>query len=307
MWGRAAFLLFVLLVGFVVTSVVMFPLQLSTQNQLPIEIPIQIEPEETPTQIQKPNPIVSVVTGFCHRLEALRDCVSSVQNQTLTNWEMVLVLDDATHLRTCVSFDFLKKEFQHDPRLRIIKASECKGRCVHGYTAPGFVRNVGIAQARGEFIALIDDDDCMMPDRLEKQVALLRAHPHAGMAASNAYVNNINQNQNKHFVERKNKHWTCTHESMSTSKEWHEWFVYPPGISFPTYKQGDDNTIICSSVMFRRELFHSLNLTFDPRGYEWFPKVYEDWELWLEFFEKGLILVRENKPLIAYDWHHGKR
>ena len=42
-------------------------------------------------------------------------------------------------------------------------------------------RNAGIAIARGDLIALLDADDVWLPDKIERQVGALRAHPRAGL------------------------------------------------------------------------------------------------------------------------------
>jgi GT2 family glycosyltransferase len=42
-------------------------------------------------------------------------------------------------------------------------------------------RNLGLSQAAGEFVSLLDADDELFPHALEEQVAILRAHPGAGM------------------------------------------------------------------------------------------------------------------------------
>ena len=54
----------------------------------------------------------------------------------------------------------------HDPEVKVFRNPANKGA--------GYSRNVGIAHARGEIIAFLDDDDEWLPDKLEEQVSLLR-------------------------------------------------------------------------------------------------------------------------------------
>jgi GT2 family glycosyltransferase len=42
---------------------------------------------------------------------------------------------------------------------------------------PSRARNLGAEKAQGEWIAFLDDDDCFLPDKLERQIAYLEAHP----------------------------------------------------------------------------------------------------------------------------------
>ena len=44
-----------------------------------------------------------------------------------------------------------------------------------------FSRNLGVKQATGDYVALLDADDVWLPHKLERQLAILRAHPTAGL------------------------------------------------------------------------------------------------------------------------------
>jgi glycosyltransferase involved in cell wall biosynthesis len=72
----------------------------------------------------------------------------------------VIVVDDGSSDRTATI------AAEHDVRLL---------RRAHG--GPAAARNAGLAQARGEFVAILDADDLWPRDRLSRQVAHLRAHP----------------------------------------------------------------------------------------------------------------------------------
>lgn len=56
----------------------------------------------------------------------------------------------------------------------------------HG--GPARARNLGIARARGEFVALLDCDDVWLPGKLDAQLAVLRARPEVGVVHSDYEV-----------------------------------------------------------------------------------------------------------------------
>lgn len=103
-------------------------------------------------------PLVSVVIPTCNRPQLLRRAVSSVLAQTYRELECIVV-DDASAGDTAAvlaAFD--------DKRIVFLRNEQNRG-------APAS-RNRGIAAARGEFVALLDDDDEWFPEKIEKQVAI---------------------------------------------------------------------------------------------------------------------------------------
>jgi glycosyltransferase involved in cell wall biosynthesis len=113
-------------------------------------------------------PVVSVVTVFHQRSPHFAAAVASVCAQTLPDWELVLV-DNGTGLDRAV----LEPEAATDARIRVVSLPANEG------IARGI--NAGVDAARGEFIALLDYDDVMLPRRLERQVGLLRSDAQLGL------------------------------------------------------------------------------------------------------------------------------
>lgn len=91
----------------------------------------------------------------------LRPAIESIQNQTLRDWELICIDDRSTD----GSYEVMKNFAAEDSRIKVYKNSE------KGYLAGSL--NWAIRLARGKFIARMDADDISLPDRLEKQVALL--------------------------------------------------------------------------------------------------------------------------------------
>src|SRR5206468_5507996 len=76
-----------------------------------------------------------------------------------------IIVDDGSADR---SLDILKEYGRRDGRIRLIS---------RGNTGIVVAANEGIAAARGEYLARMDADDVSLPQRFEKQVAYLDAHP----------------------------------------------------------------------------------------------------------------------------------
>lgn len=103
-------------------------------------------------------PLVSVIVASYNRAPYLADTVSSVLGQTFTDLELIVVDDGSTDDTQDVLSRF------DDPRLIVVKQENA------GVAA---ARNAGIARARGHFMLVHDDDDIMLPNRVEVQLAAL--------------------------------------------------------------------------------------------------------------------------------------
>lgn len=106
---------------------------------------------------------VSVLMGIYNCAMTLETAVSSIINQTYTNWELILC-DDGSSDKTLEVAETLAKK---DSRIIVIKnernlgLNETLNRC--------------LKEATGEYIARMDGDDDCIPERFEKQVAFLES------------------------------------------------------------------------------------------------------------------------------------
>ncbi len=102
-----------------------------------------------------------------NREKFVAESMRSVLAQTFSDFELLIIDDGSTDKSMEITQSF------NDPRIRIIKNE--------GNTGLVAVRNKGIKESRGEFIALLDSDDLMVPSRLEKQYNFLSENPEFGM------------------------------------------------------------------------------------------------------------------------------
>ena len=120
-------------------------------------------------------PLVTVIIPAWNAEKTIAVALSSLQNQTHENLE-ILVVDDASTDQTALVVQHLA---QQDSRIRLLPQTLNRG--------PFAVRNIGLAEAAGDFITVHDSDDWSHPQKIECQVQALQDTPTA-MASQSAWV-----------------------------------------------------------------------------------------------------------------------
>ena len=107
------------------------------------------------------SPLVTVIIPTYNRSQWLPVSVESVRNQTLQDWELLIVDDGSTDDTHAV----VTSRWAADGRIHYVKNSHGRGQCG--------ARNCGIELARGRYIAYLDSDDEWEPFHLHDMVAYL--------------------------------------------------------------------------------------------------------------------------------------
>jgi glycosyltransferase involved in cell wall biosynthesis len=180
------------------------------------------------------NPTITVLMPVYNGAMYLPEAIDSILQQTYEDFEF-LIIDDGSmdqSVRIINSYD--------DPRIRLIKNERNLGLVS--------TLNKGIDLAKGEFIARMDCDDISLPERFEKQMALMSQHPEVGVCGG-----------------------------------WIEYFmgrvlVLKLPISDAEIKRTlpSDNPIAHPTVMMRTKVIKNLQVYYNP-GYSHV----EDYELWI--------------------------
>jgi glycosyltransferase involved in cell wall biosynthesis len=125
------------------------------------------------------NPIISVVMPVYNGGKYLKEAIDSILNQTLTNFEFIIINDGSTDNteEIILSYDDERIFYvKNKTNLQIVKTL-----------------NKGIDLAKGKYIARMDADDISLPKRFEKQFRFMEEYPDIDVCGS--YVKTIGSRQ----------------------------------------------------------------------------------------------------------------
>jgi len=190
--------------------------------------------------------------------EAIRSCAG----QTFADIE-VIVVDDGSLDSTA---EHLLKISEGDTRIRVI-------RIQHAGVTEAF--NIGMHAAKGKYIARMDADDVMHPEKIMKQVQFLDSHPEVGVVSCL-----VNYGGNR-----------LTQEGYARHVDWINTLITPETIALNRFV---DSPVCNPSVMFRRELVEQFG---GARSGD-FP---EDYDMWLRWLDAGVKFAKV--PEVLFTWN----
>lgn len=115
-------------------------------------------------------PVVSVITPAYNAAGYIAETIQAVIDQTLTDWELIIV-DDGSKDNTAEVI----KTFLHDKRICYVHQENA---------GVSRARNKAMEYATGRYIALLDADDVWKPNNLRVKIDHLEAHPELGFVYS---------------------------------------------------------------------------------------------------------------------------
>lgn len=119
-------------------------------------------------------PIISVIMSvFNEPLEWIRQSIDSILSQTFTDFEFIIINDNPQGKR---QLEMMHEYAQKDHRIKIIENIENKGLTKS--------LNIGIACAKGKYLARMDADDISMPNRFMVQYEYMEHHPEIDICGS---------------------------------------------------------------------------------------------------------------------------
>ena len=118
-------------------------------------------------------PLVSIIMGIYNCEDTLEAAIQSIQNQTYSNWELIMCDDGSVDNTYRIAETYQRK----DPnRFVLIKNKTNKGL--------NYTLNQCLKHAEGKYIARMDGDDLSKEMRIEKEVSFLESHPEYAIVSS---------------------------------------------------------------------------------------------------------------------------
>lgn len=132
-------------------------------------------------------PFVSVFIPVYNSEKYIGEAIESILNQTYRNFELIIVDDGSTDNTIQVINKYT------DNRIRVVQNKKNMG-------IP-YTRNIGLNEARGKYLVLMDADDISYPTRIETQVNYMENNPNI-VAAGTAYKH-IGNTKKKRVINKK--------------------------------------------------------------------------------------------------------
>jgi len=216
----------------------------------------------TPGNTHKVSPRVSVIMPTYNRPDYLQDAINSILNQSMSDFELIIVNDGSSDER---ALEVLTKLDVLDSRIKIVHQDN------HG---PAAARNTGCRHASAPIIALMDDDDVSHPDRLRLQSDIMDKNLHI------ASVSTLMQ-----YMDERGRR---MHSSITTRKP----YCSPPSPSLETSLEVLDQVVLTATTMIRKEVLEKVG------GYRtWFKQI-EDVDLTLRVMQEETIMSIPDRPYI---------
>ncbi len=202
-------------------------------------------------------PYLSIVMPTCNRAHIFKETVEAVLNSTFENFEYIIV-DDAS---TDNTFDILRNI--KDSRIKIYRNSNNKN-C-------SYCNHLGQNLAKGKYIAHIDDDDIISPNKFEKQLNYLEANKSIKLIGT--FIETFGENKRPSWVFYKD----------------------PPIIDFVMTFY---NPLCHSSIIYDRLFAKENNINYDINY-----RCSQDYELYKQFILKGGLVANIDEVLCKYRMH----
>lgn len=228
---------------------------------------------------------VSVIIPTYNRFAYLLNTIESIKKQNYKNLEIIVINDGSSQ----------KEYYNHNWNDITIIHANPTSREKFGKPSPGYIRNIGINKAIGEYIAFCDDDDIWLPGKLEHQIKHMK-ETGCNISSTDGYLGyGIYDHSKKYKLYNKEFWYNKIKKIFNKSGLSIIDNGYPKIWKYNMIKI--HNCIITSSVVMHRSLLLKVGMMgFDQRK--------QDYKYWLKcLLHTDLVYI--DYPYFYYDNDHG--
>lgn len=209
---------------------------------------------------EKNNPLITVIMPAYNAQHYIGMAIDSVMKQTTNALIELIIIDDGSTDNT----EKIVEQYRADSGRSGASNRELRYLRNKGNQGVAKSRNLGISEARGEYIAFLDSDDWWELDKLEKQIRILRQNPDLVLCATGRELMNQDGTSRGKIVG------------------------VPEKISYQDLLH--TNYIPCSSVVMKTQVAREFGMCHD--------ELHEDYILWLRVTKKYGDVFGLNEPLL---------
>lgn len=197
----------------------------------------------------KKNISISVCMPVYNASQYICECIESILSQSFTDFELLIVDDGSTDDSVNIIRSY------SDTRIRLIENK-------HDYIAS---LNLLLQEAQGKYIARMDADDIMLPNRLQMQYEFMEGHADVDVVGGEYVIND---------------------ESIQ---------IFPVNKRITIFDMLDHCCLVHPSVMMRKSSLQTHGLYYRSEY-----KYAEDYHLWMQMLQRGMFLCNKSGAVIKY-------
>ena len=137
------------------------------------------------------NDLVSVIIPTYNRFEYLQDAIKSVKDQKYHNLEIIVINDGSDQK------EYYEEEFPNDVKIINLKENQKK---INGFSSDS-IRNIGVKEAQGKYLAFLDDDDIWLKGKLETQIEKMK-DTNCKISSTDGFFGNGRFNESEIFKKK---------------------------------------------------------------------------------------------------------
>ena len=194
------------------------------------------------------NQTISIVLPVFNGENTVLKAIQSIQQQTFTNWELIIVDDESNDN----SYKLCLENANFDKRINVYQNNKNLGLAK--------TMNRLISLSNGKYIAIQEQDDCSLPDRLEKEIRILDHHHEVGIVSGIA-----------RWIDNQGQFLTNFPGFLSNGNQYPQDFQ-----SMVSFLYTEQCKVVNSACMVRRSVFDLVEGPFDPNA-----KMSIDWQFFI--------------------------